>query len=185
MILMVYTGCQLALRIDVYALLPAHPVYLLYISSPATRCYLPQMHAGNLHKHTPIPSANLSTSSRSTWMHTYSRCIISVLVGSFSCDHQLKNQGGVTYRSMHFPAVRFPTQSPLKPFCSNTSVYHGLSAAVLNNTLPPTFSTRLRAITCSSASLPSGLNQSILSISTAMVSVPGEIRHITSINASV
>lgn len=89
-------------------------------------------------------------------------------------------------RSVHVPAgTRAATLLLVNPSSSNTFTYHGLRPALLKSTRPPIFSERLTARTCSGASGPPGVNQSILSIRTAMVRLPGCMRAKTSLSSSV
>lgn len=91
-------------------------------------------------------------------------------------------------RSVQTPVPGGPLAATLllvKPCCSKTLTYHGLNPALLNNTLPPILSERLTARTCSGASGPPGVNQSMLSMRTAMVRLPGCMRAKTSESSSV
>lgn len=89
-------------------------------------------------------------------------------------------------RSVHVPfGTLAATLLLANPSSSNTPTYHGLNPALLNNALPPILRARLTARTCSGASGPPGVNQSILSISTAMVRLAGCMRAKTSLSSSV
>jgi hypothetical protein len=89
-------------------------------------------------------------------------------------------------RSVHVPFTsRLATLFPTNPFSSNTFTYHGLNPALLNNTLPPILSERFTARTCVAVSALPGVNQSMLSIRTAMVRLEGCIRTKTSESSSV
>jgi len=99
---------------------------------------------------------------------------------------QKREKEGGTYRSIHAPggnlaATRFATNPP----SSKVFTYHGLSPALLTMTRPPTLSALFTARICVRAASPPGSNQSILSISTAIVSVSGAMRSNTSTNSSV
>lgn len=89
-------------------------------------------------------------------------------------------------RSVHEPGgILAATRLGVNPFSSKHRIYHGLRPADLRSTLPPNFKARLSALAWAAASAPSGLNQSMLSIKTAIVSEPGCIRAMTSESSSV
>lgn len=90
-----------------------------------------------------------------------------------------------SYRSMQVPGNLAPTLLAMKPHLSNTGMYHGVRPAERSITRPPGFNARLRAWICVRASSPLGSNQSMLSITTAIVKVPLAMRLITSLISSV
>lgn len=90
-----------------------------------------------------------------------------------------------TYRSIHAPGTRTATLLHAKPSLSKTVTYHGSRPALRSITLPLTFNALLSARICRTACFPSGGNQSMLSITTTIVSVPGRIRAMTSLISSV
>lgn len=86
---------------------------------------------------------------------------------------------------MHVPGFLSPTRRTEKPSDWKTSMYHGLMLAERNMTRPPILSAWFSATTCSSAAESLGSNQSMESMTTAMVRVLGVIRARTSLNSSV
>jgi hypothetical protein len=99
---------------------------------------------------------------------------------------QIQVEAYMLTRSVHVPGgILAATLFEEKPFSSNARMYHGLRPADLSNTRPPSFMARLTALACATASGPAGLNQSILSIRTAIVSASGCIRAKTSASSSV
>ena len=87
--------------------------------------------------------------------------------------------------SMQTPSLLSPTLLALNPSASNSFKYHGFNAEDLSSTRPPTASARFSLDICLDAALSLGSNQSMLSITTATVSVPGAILAITSSSSSV
>ena len=106
-------------------------------------------------------------------------------------EHHHKGQGTEgervvpTYRSMQLPGTLTATLLTLNPHSPNTRIYHGSSPALLSITLPFTLSARFNARICLSACVPVGGNQSIESMTTTIVRVPGRILAITSEISSV
>lgn len=90
-----------------------------------------------------------------------------------------------THRSIHAPGTRHATLLHAKPSSAKTSRYHGSNPALRTITRPPTFNARFRPRICFRACFPSRGNQSMLSITTTMVSVPGRMRATTSPSSSV
>lgn len=89
-------------------------------------------------------------------------------------------------RSVHVPrGILAATLFGLNPFSSKTLIYQGSRPELLIKTLPPSLRARLTALHCAGASGPPGVNQSILSMRTAMVRDSGCIRAKTSASSSV
>ena len=65
---------------------------------------------------------------------------------------------------MQLPGYLVPTLLILKPFFSNSVMYHGFRPAERRSTLPPTLRARYNVCTCNSACESVGSNQSILSM---------------------
>lgn len=93
--------------------------------------------------------------------------------------------GERTYRSMHVPGLLSPTRRTENPSDWKTSMYQGLMLADRSMTRPPILSAWFNATTWSSAAESFGSNQSIESMTMAMVRVLGVIRARTSLNSSV
>ena len=89
-------------------------------------------------------------------------------------------------RSVHVPGgILAATLFGLNPYSSNTLMYQGLRPALLIKTLPPSLRALLTALHCAGASGPPGVNQSMLSIRTAIVRASGCMRAKTSASSSV
>ena len=89
-------------------------------------------------------------------------------------------------RSVHVPAGTLAATLLLaNPCASNTLTYHGLKPALRSKTRQPSLRARLTAYTWAGASGPPGVNQSMLSIRTAMVRLAGCMRAKTSLSSSV
>ena len=86
---------------------------------------------------------------------------------------------------MHVPGVRWLALRTTKPCRSKMARYHGRRPAERSRSRPPSFRALFKVRICSAASDPCGSNQSIESMMTAMVSVPGLIRVTTSLMSSV
>lgn len=99
---------------------------------------------------------------------------------------QIQVDAYILTRSVHVPAgILAATLLQTKPFSSKARMYHGHNPADRSNTRPAVLSARLMALTCAAASGPAGVNQSMLSIRTAIVSASGCIRAKTSESSSV
>ena len=90
-----------------------------------------------------------------------------------------------TYRSTHSPGNLAPTLLAAKPNLSKTGIYQGLRPAERSKTRPASFNARLSAWIWISASSPAGSNQSIESMTMAMVRLWGATRAMTSLISSV
>lgn len=89
-------------------------------------------------------------------------------------------------RSVHVPGGTLAaTLLGVNPHSSKVLIYQGLNPLLLISTLPPSFSARLTALHCAAASGPEGVNQSMLSMSTAMVRDEGCMWAKTSLSSSV
>ena len=99
---------------------------------------------------------------------------------------QIQVDAYIFTRSVHVPAgILAATLLQTKPFSSKARIYQGFNPADRSNTRPLVLSARLIALTCAAASGPAGENQSILSMTTAIVSASGCIRAKTSESSSV
>lgn len=72
--------------------------------------------------------------------------------------------GRDTYRSMQEPEKRAPTRRHLKPFCSKSLMYQGSMLAERRRIRPSSFRAWLNFSACAEASVLSGSNQSIESM---------------------
>jgi hypothetical protein len=128
---------------------------------------------------TSAPSISMSTSFVHIQVEAYmfTLDLLAHVVSSLRKDK--------TYRSIQLPGTLTATLLQLNPHSPNTRRYHGSRPALLNITLPRTFNARFSARICLSACVPCGGNQSMLSMTTTIVKVPGRILEMTSEISSV
>lgn len=113
------------------------------------------------------------------------RSISGVGGGRFSTLVQIQQLAYMLTLSMHAPSIRAPWRLEVNPWDSKTLTYHGWRADERRRTRPPMARARLSLLIWAAAAWEPVSNQSMLSMTTATVRVPGVIRAMTSSNSSV
>lgn len=122
------------------------------IASPSHSATVKRSTARQLVAPVPIPWSWCRSTSRHTYSPYFSQY-----------DSQIFGETQ-TYRSIHVPGNRAPTRRAEKPFSSKCRTYQGSILAERSSIRPPIFKAWLSFCACTEASLPSGSNQSIESM---------------------